>query len=87
MKALPSKNVLIMAHTQSGAQYQFREYEKGKWEMLRDGDKNQSAQFPSGEWLKLHLLPVIEMGQPIAIWLQNGKRVTTTMVTFVGRNN
>lgn len=87
MKLLNSSEVLLMATTQSGTSYRFREYEKGKWEMLRDGDKHASAKLPNDKWIHIQLLPVIEVGQPIVLWLESGERVTTTPVTFVGRNN
>lgn len=87
MKLLNSAEVLLMAQTQSGTSYRFREYEKGKWEMLRDGDGHASAELPNDKWVKLAMLPVVEQGQPIVMMLQSGKRVTTTPVTFVGRNN
>jgi hypothetical protein len=87
MKLLPSSEVLLLVHTMSGTQYRFREYEKGKWEMLRDGDNNFSDKLPQDKWIHIQMLPVIKMGSQMIIYLGSGEHIRTTQVTFVGRNN
>lgn len=86
MNLLPSSNALLMVQTQSGSQYQFREYAKGKWEMLREATYLPDR-FPEGKWVKIALLPVILEGQPMRIWISGKEVITTTKVTFIGRNN
>lgn len=87
MKLLPSSETLLMIHTISGTQYQFREYEHGKWEMLRDGDSNFSDKLPRDKWIKISMFPVIEMDTQMIIYLGSGEHIRTTKVSFIGRNN